>query len=339
MRLLLTTTAALVALGGTASAETYTAASVRIENAAAVVQVIPEDRANVEVSITAGGRLAAPSVRATGGELLIDGGLRNRIRGCGTWGGAEGARIAGLGVVGRDALPRVTVRVPRALAYTAGGAVFTTIGASSGGEVTVNGCGDANVGAASGALDLTLNGSGDIDAARAGGALNATLNGSGSLRVQRADAAATLRLNGSGDLDVGDVGGALDARLSGSGSLEVGAARGNARLVLNGSGDVEAGAIAGALDAELRGSGSVTVASVAGEHAALDLSSSGDIDVRGGRVEHLSIENGGSGGVRYAGVAIATRVRLSGSGDISISDAGRVEQLIDNGSGSVDLGR
>jgi hypothetical protein len=337
---MLTMTAAFVALAGAAAAQTYTAAGVRIEHAAAVVDVITEDRSDIAVAVSAGQRLSAPVVRLEGGDVVIDGGLRNRIRGCGSWAGAEtSVRVAGVGSVPRNALPRITLRVPRALNYEAGGAVFTTIGASSGGSVTANGCGDTRLGAASGSLDLDLNGSGDVEAGRVGGVLAATLNGSGSLRVQQAAGDAALRLNGSGDLEVGDVGGRLDARLTGSGSLEVGSADGDARLALAGSGDVEAGAIAGSLDADLRGSGSVSVASVTGQNASLDLSSSGDLSVRGGRVERLEVRNAGSGEVRFGGVAGATRASLSGSGDISVADAGHIEQLIDNGSGSVSLGR
>lgn len=341
MRLFLAATAAsLCALAGSAGAETFAAAAVRVENAAAVVNVIPEDRANVDISVTAGARLAAPSVRLVGDAVVIDGGLRNRLRGCMSRfvAGAQ-VRIAGVGNVRRENLPRITIRMPRTLELSLGGALYSTVGASAGGAVTANGCGDTTIGAASGALDLALNGSGHVDAAGAGGMLTAGLNGSGSLRVERADADAALRLNGSGNLDVGSVAGRLDARLTGSGSLEVGAAGADARLALHGSGNVEAAAIDGPLEAEVRGSGSMRVGSVTGSDLSLALSSSGNLVVRGGSVERLSARNSGSGSVRYGGAAGATRVELSGAGDISIADAGRVEQLIDSGSGSVRLGR
>lgn len=341
VRLFLAATAAsLCALAGQAGAQTFAATAVRVEHAAAIVTVIPEDRADIHVAIAAGTRLAAPAARMTREGVVIDGGLRNRIRGCtGTLGGRTQVRIAGIGNVAREELPRVTIRTPRTLDLSIGGAAYTNVGASTGGSAAFNGCGDTTLAAASGALDVDLNGSGDVEVARVGGMLAATLNGSGSLSIARADADAALRLNGSGDLEVGDVAGRLDARLTGSGSLEVGAAGGDTRLALNGSGDVEAGAVAGSLDAELRGSGSVRVASVTGPSASLELSSSGDLSVRGGRVGRLSARNSGSGEVRFGGVAGATRAMLTGSGDISIADAGRVEELIDNGSGSVSLGR
>lgn len=332
--------AALCVFAGQAVAETYNSTALRIENAAAVVTIIPENRSDIDVRVGETGRLPALSVRQTAEGVVIDGGLRNRIRGCSSWtGSGDSVRVAGIGSVRRQDLPRITVRVPRALNYQAGGAVYSTIGASSGGAVQLNGCGDATLEAASGALDIALNGSGSGRVERVTGALEATVNGSGTLRVAAADADAVLRLNGSGGLDVSSVGGRMDARAAGSGSLRSGAVGGDTRLALTGSGSVEAGSIGGALDAELRGSGSMRVASVTGAHARLQLSSSGDINVSGGRVGQLDARSSGSGSVRFGGAAETTRANLSGSGSITIADAGRVEQLIDNGSGSIHLGR
>lgn len=330
--------AAVTLVAAPAAAETFNARSVAIEHAAANLIVIPEDRTNIDVSVTAGARIAAPQTRMTAEGLVIDGGLRNRFRGCSrNLAGQVTARISGIGNVRREDLPRITLRVPRTLDLSAAGAIYTEIGASAGGEVAMSGCGDTEIASTSGALVVALNGSGDIDVQSVGGALTATVNGSGSLGVARASGEATLRLNGSGDLQVGDIGGALNAQLAGSGSLHAGDARG-ARLVLNGSGDVSAGDIHGSLDADLSGSGAMRVTSVEGESADLNLTSSGDIVVSGGRVDRLRARSTGSGGVRYAGVAGVTSAALTGSGNISIHDGGRVEQMIDTGSGSVTVG-
>src|SRR5690606_34876879 len=147
---------------------------VSIEHAAAIVTIIPEDRSNVDVTIAGGSRLPAPAVRVQGDDLVIDGGLRNRVRGCTSrLGSAPRVRIAGVGVVSRDELPRIPVRAPRTLDLAIGGAVFADIGASAGGRVTLNGCGDTSMEAAAGQLHLTLNGSGDVEASRVGGPLTA----------------------------------------------------------------------------------------------------------------------------------------------------------------------
>jgi uncharacterized protein YaiE (UPF0345 family) len=338
--ILATVAAATCALSGQAAAERFSQDAVTLQHVAAVLEVIPEDRTDVDVAIGQSERLPAISARVEGDRVVIDGGLRNRFRGCTSmFGGQPQVRISGIGGVAREDLPRVTVRVPRTLDLNVGGAVFTNVRASQGGVVNFNGCGDAQMAAVSGALDVDLNGSGDVNVASVGGALNAALNGSGSLDVVRAGGDAVLRLNGSGDLDVGDVTGAVDARLNGSGSLEVGAAGNGARLALNGSGDVDAGAVRGALNVDLRGSGSVEVASVEGASAELSLLSSGDIHVVRGQVGALVARSEGAGSVRYGGSAETTRASVSGSGDVSIADAGRVEELRDRGSGSVNVGR
>lgn len=338
MRLLLTTTALFGLAAAPASAVTHAVQAVEVENAAAVVTVITEDRADVDVTVSAGARLAAPSVRVEGDHVLIDGGLRNRLNGCTTVLGVRQVRVRGVGNVREADLPRVTIRTPRTLDVELGGAVFADIGASGGGEVTLNGCGDTALGASSGALDVTLNGSGDVNAQRVGGALEATLNGSGSLRVASAGEGATLALRGSGDLIVGDVGGPLHAAVQGSGSLRTGSSAGDARLALQGSGDVEMGAVTGSLEAEVQGSGDVDVASVRGDSATLQLASSGDLTVRGGAVQRLSVRSTGSGDVRFGGSAAVTRANLTGSGDITVANSGQIDQMSDTGSGDVRLG-
>lgn len=338
MRLLFAT-AALSALAGTAAAETYNGREVVVEDAAAVVTVIAEDRTNIDVSITPGARLPAPQVRQTAEGILIDGGLDNRIRNCSTNGDRMQVNVRNLGTVRSEDFTRIVVRTPRTLDVAFGGAVLATVGASNGGSVFANGCGNTRIGAASGDLRVDLNGSGDVRAERAGGALAANLNGSGSLSIEEAASNAALRLNGSGDLRLQRVGGDVDARLNGSGSVDVGAVGGDAHVALGGSGDVDVGAVTGSLTAELRGSGSVDVASAEGASADLTLTSSGSLRVRGGSVGQLSARNSGSGELRFGGAAQATRAMLSGSGDITIAEAGTVQQLRDSGSGSVNVGR
>lgn len=376
MRLVYLTAAALSALAAPAAAETYNAAGARLENVAAHLHVIPEDRANVDVSITpASGRLPAPTVRVDGDRVVIDGGLRNRLNGCMTMMNRTQVRVRGVGNVSTDELPRITLRVPRHLNLSIGGAVYSDIGASSGGNVSHNGCGDTSIAAANGDLDVALNGSGDVGVTRVTGDLRAALNGSGALDITRTDGNAELRLNGSGDLtsgavggavdaqlagsgnlrveraqsalvrlngsgdvDVGDVDGTMDVRLSGSGAIDLGSAGEGARILLNGSGDIDAGAVRGALRAELSGSGSIEVASVDGPSVELSQSSSGDVLVRGGRTERLVARNSGSGTVRFSGVAATSTLEVRSSGDVVVTDAGRVEQLIDSGSGGVRIG-
>src|SRR5688572_22988646 len=96
VRLFLAATAAsLCALAGQAGAQTFAASAVRVEHAAAIVTVIPEDRADIHVAIAPGTRLAAPTVRMSGEGVVIDGGLgSNRIRGCMSLNNRTQVRIA-----------------------------------------------------------------------------------------------------------------------------------------------------------------------------------------------------------------------------------------------------
>lgn len=338
MRAFLLSAASLCVLASAAQAETYSASGVDLKHVAATLRVIPEDRANIDIQIAPGGRLAAPSVRVEDGRLVVDGGLENRFRGCRDWNGSRTIEIEDVGSVPVSELAVITIRTPRTLDLKVGGAVFTDIGASQGGRVTLNGCGDTTMGSAGGALELTLNGSGDVEAGAVSGALDAVLNGSGDVRFVRAGDRANLRLNGSGDLTVGDIAGALDGRLNGSGNLTAGSSAG-ARLSLNGSGDVEGGAVRGSLDARLQGSGNIVVASVEGPETVLRLGASGDVEVRGGRTGRLSADNHGSGNLRFAGRADVVSLAVHSSGDVSVSSAERIESMQDRGSGEIHIGR
>src|SRR6185503_15706817 len=110
-----------------------------------------------------GARLPAPTVRLQGDQLVIDGGLRVQGGGGGFQSGPRSSvRVAGYGTVAPDNLQRITLHVPRTLNFSVGGGVHSTIGASQGGRVELNGCGRTEMADARGALNLTLNGSGDV---------------------------------------------------------------------------------------------------------------------------------------------------------------------------------
>jgi hypothetical protein len=339
VRLLLTTAMLGCLATGQAAAEPYRATSVDVRNAAALLIVIPEDRADVEATVAAGSRLPAPSMRLEGNHLVIDGGLR--VQGCGGWfqsGPRSSVRVAGYGLVTPDHLQRITVHVPRTLNLSVGGGVHSTIGASQGGRVALNGCGHTEMSDAAGALDLVLNGSGDVRVGAVGAALQAALNGSGNINVARSGADSSLSLNGSGDVGVGDVAGGLDVRLVGSGDIRAGTTAG-ARLMLDGSGDIEVADVRGPLTARLAGSGGIRVRSAQAPRVDLALSSSGDIAVRGGHADQLIVNNTGSGDVRFDGTAAASRLTVSGSGDVSVEQAGQIEVLRDSGSGGIHVGK
>lgn len=333
--------ACLAAVAGPAMAETYPAHGVDIVYAAANLHVIPEDRADIAVQTTAGPRVPAPSVRLTGGRVVIDGGLRNRLRGCGGFivmGSTMPVQIAGIGGVQPANLPTITLRVPRTLDITSSGAVFGDVGASNGGRAQFQGCGSINMAAVNGPLDLEQHGSGDVRVADINGTLRGELDGSGDLRVGRISGGADVTLDGSGDVNIASVGGIATASLDGSGDLNIGAIGRSAGLRLDGSGDLAVGAVQGGVEARVDGSGAVTIASVQSGRVVLELDGSGDLIVRGGQAERLAAHNGGSGTIAFHGRATSLEAALSGSGDISVGSADHVESMSDHGSGEIHIG-
>src|SRR5262249_26832484 len=156
-----------------ASATPFQAGGVEVRDAAAMLTVIPEERTDVDATVAAGSRLPAPSVHLQGNQLVIDGGVR--IQGCGGWfqtGQRSSVRVAGYGLVAPNDLQHITLHVPRSLNLSIGGGVHSTIGASQGGHLALNGCGRTDMSDAAGPLDLALNGSGDAHVGAVNGALH-----------------------------------------------------------------------------------------------------------------------------------------------------------------------
>jgi hypothetical protein len=275
-----------------------------VRGAAAKIEIIPEDRADIVAVVTPGSepRLPAPEVRREGATLVIDGKLERRIRGCMTTGPAAAPKVVvnGVGGVRQDALPTITIRAPRALVAEIANAGLTQVGPTASASLEFNGCGDAKVAPVAGNLALQLNGSGDVDFTTVGGALSAQLDGSGDIRGGQTTGAARLALDGSGDVRVGAIGGGLTAGL-------------------DGSGDIVAEAISGPAD--------------------LSLDGSGDILVRAGQAPTLIARLDGSGDIAFLGVAGDVDLGLDGSGDIRVARAtGQVRQSED-GSGDIQIGR
>ena len=204
-----TVVAAALCLSGTARAE-----GVEVRDAVARVQVIPEARGDVSVTVSPG-RKSLPTVRVyrDGGRTVVDGGLARRIRGCGWSGFSLGAMVfhhgdgdrdrgehgratvAGIGHLGPDDMPLITIRMPMDAQIATDGAVFGRVGVTHSLDLAVAGCGDWTVGDVSGPLDVRVSGSGDVAAGRAG-TLRAALSGSGDLKLVRVDGQTDITTSG-----------------------------------------------------------------------------------------------------------------------------------------------
>ncbi len=146
-----------------------------------------------------------------------------------------------------------------------------------------------------------------------------------------------LRDSGCGDWTVAPVGGALNIAVAGSGDVRAEGA-GWAQVRVSGSGDVSLGEVRGALTTSISGSGDVTAASINGPLDA-QVSGSGDVKIRGGQATTVRVRIAGSGDVTLHGPADSLEASIAGSGDVTVGQVrGSVTKHI-SGSGDVNVGR
>lgn len=285
----------------------YAATRLRIENAAAIVTLLPEDRSDIAVSVTGGSRLPALTARVAGDQLILDGGLDRRIRGCnrnavneiGANGERFSVRVSGLGELSRADLPSVTVRVPRMVDYEAEGAVVSDIGPAAQGRLSLGGCGGGTIGDIAGPLALRVAGSGDV---RGGAAQSLELS-----------------ISGSSDVALGAIATSAGAAVAGSGDARIGPIAQGLSVSIAGSGDLEAERVSGPL-----------VVSIAG---------SGDVAIGGGEPGPVDVTIAGSGGVTVDGPVRDLSAKIMGSGRVEVARVeGRIERTV-MGSGEVVIGQ
>jgi hypothetical protein len=287
--------------------------TLRISHAAARVVIQAENRADIAISVSRGtSRLPPLNVRRDGGAVVVDGGLDTHSISCGgdyslthLFGGIDHVRdtrrvkLSGVGWVNVGDLPVITVHAPRAVAVSAGGAVWGDVGPTETLSLDAGGCGDWHIGAVRGKLGVHVAGSGDIQ---------------------------------------GDTAGTLDVSVAGSGDVSLHSVTGPARIESAGSGDVNLGVVAGALDTRLAGSGDLTADRVEGDIKA-KLAGSSDMKINGGQAPQLAVEIAGSGDFVFNGVAGSVSASVAGSGDIHVAHAdGPVAKSV-IGSGEIAIGR
>ena len=295
---------------------------------AARLRVVPEERGDISVEIAPGDGLPVPTAQIVRGHLVIDGGLGITANNCRTRFSGEGeAVVPGVGRVRAEALPLIVVHVPRQLDLLVRGVVVADIGASNGGHVRIDGCGDARLGDATGALDISLNGFGNVDVGVARGSLMARLYGVGDLSVAQADRDATADLVGSGDLTIGPVAGALTGRMQGSGMMRIGDVGAGAELSLAGSGPMQIGAING--DLNVQGTGSSVTQIAASRDGVINASLNGSVDlnIASGATDRIVVRLDGSDRMNFGGHANLVRATLgAGAGNVTVARADRVER-------------
>lgn len=259
---------ATAALAAAAPAATAATPSVRLEDLAARVIVVPEARADVKVEIRPGASdLAAPKLSWEGGRAVVRGDLAEaELKNCRKSGrgmDAGAVVLSGRRNVAIKDLPVVVLRTPLDVAIEADGAVVGEIGAARSVKLVHERCGAWKIADVAGRLDVQLEGMGDIAAARAGSAV-LNLEGMGDVRLTSVGAF-SADLEGVSDVTVEHVNGPVDVALEGMGDVHLKGGRAAAFTArLEGMGEIQFDGVADRLDASADGMGTIRVAKVTG---------------------------------------------------------------------------
>jgi hypothetical protein len=253
-----------VALASGLCTAAHAAPSIEINNAAARVTLVPENRRDIRVDVFKPDPRLPLRIWSFAGRTYVDGGLWGRLRGCGTRSGQPVAKVRGLPDLPVEALPLIVVRTPMDARMTVGGEVWGQGGRSNSLELGNGGCGGWAIGEVRGRLKVSQAGSGDTRTGTAGAA-ELSAAGSGSITTG-AIAGSVMAMNvGSNDITIASVNGPLSVRVAGSGQVRVSAGRATSmQASIAGSGSVNLNGVAGSLKASVMGSGDIHVARVTG---------------------------------------------------------------------------
>jgi len=280
MRVVAISAAALawLAAGAAAAQERYAVRGVTVRDAAALVRVVPEERADVAVSVVNPGPLPAPSVRVSRGRLLIDGQLRRQIRSCRVRGSDFEVVTSRQGRLSVAQLPTIELRVPREADLSAGGAVRLHVAPAQSARVRLDGCGDAD--------------------------------------IVRVDEEAEIAVSGAADLRLYEAGSA-EISMAGGGDVVVGVVREGLRLSIAGAGDFTAARADGPTNIAVQGAGDVTIRDGRATTLSVAIAGAGDV-VHNGSAERLDVVILGGGDVRVAAVSGEVTRRILGGGEVRI---------------------
>ena len=277
---------------------------VELKNYAGRVEVIPENRTDVAISVVQGNnKLPAPKVSVSGDKLVLDGGLTNRNSyfnmNWDSQGQSKGSmKIAGYPMMNYKDLPTITVRTPMHVKLSTSGLGTGHIARSDSLTFSNAGSSDWTIDPVTDKVKASIAGSGDLHLATAG-------------QVELSAAA-------SGDITVGDIQ-SLKSSQSASGDLTVGRVFGPAEISIAGSGDTRLKSVKGDVEIAIAGTGDVRIAD--------------------GTAPRFEVSIAGSGDVRFEGTAGDVDISIAGSGDVTIKAAtGKVSKNV-IGSGDVRVGQ
>ncbi len=311
--------------------------AIRIENLAANLIFIAEDRDDVEVSFDENSKLPRPAISDENNGLLIDGGLALKNKSCSDF-YDENGRILVLNErpVRSEELPKIIIRAPRDVDIAIQGIVRSQITGASGARVESNSCEETSIRQAGGALAVYLLNDGDVDIDLVDAPLDAHLYGFGNMNIA-GGRSARLELNGAGIMNVGEFSGAVKARLNGTGNINIVGIGSDADLGLTNSGNINVETIEGNIIARSRGEGSMMINSLRGQNAEYQLGGAGDIVTRQANVEKLVAVSSHSGELYFEGTAKTVEASfISSDANIYVAHAGQIRtNKMDSSNGKV----
>ncbi|ADU13422.1 GIN domain-containing protein [Asticcacaulis excentricus] len=281
---------------------------IELQNLAARVVVVTQARQDIDVRVKAGPRnMPQITLRRQGDRVIVNGNVSGRDQSCGSGGaslfafnigdrGVTTVKVAGMGQLNLSDLPTVYVYGPQDMEIVSKGAVYGNVSEAGSLKLSVQGCGDWNVGPVRGALTLINSGSGDTHAASGGDS--------------------EVVSTGSGDVHIGGVR-SLKLSQSGSGDVSVGSVSGTLSAASAGSGDISIGAVSGPVEISMAGSGDVVVAKGRSPTLKIAVMGSGDVHF-GGEAKMVEAAVVGSGDVFVARATGTVQKKVLGSGDINI---------------------
>jgi hypothetical protein len=149
----------------------------------------------------------------------------------------------------------------------------------------------------------------------------------------------TFEQRGSGDMHLAGLS-QPDARLSieGSGSIQADGTIDRLSVRVAGSGDVTATGSARALDVDLQGSGDVRLGGLSTKSARVEIDGSGNVEIAPKKASRIDVANAGSGDFEAAGSTDNLNISVEGSGDMKLGDlAANVVHVEIRGSGNAEI--
>jgi hypothetical protein len=186
--------------------------------------------------------------------------------------------------------------------------------------------------------DLTFNNSGLMDVVMGSwDRLVATIDGVNSLDVGDVHQL-DLGVRGTGDAKIRSATVSMRITCSSVGEAVIDSVAGESDIVVSGTGDVIIGSISGNLGAEVKSVGSLRIGKTHVDTAVFTVKGVGDVKIKGGNINALTVKTSSVGGVKFDGHAATGDFSNSGIGDIKVKSCQTVINRRSSSIGRIKIG-